>query len=147
MVFSNYLMGMDLAEEHKTCLLKFMHSSPSTIENNIQEIIAFTEKKPIEKDSRIQEPLNKVLATLATLWDSQFEKSGLKLAHILIAAGADPCAQIIVNERNYWRKESSASGAEGECRECETSYRSTVLEQSRGSLQVYLKDYLLVARK
>ena len=100
-------------ELHKDCLSRFIHSNPSTIENNIQEIIALEYDIPKQENERRLEPLNKALISLVKLWNPQFEKNGLRMAQILIAAGADPCKEAIFFEINCWGKDESR-GSENE---------------------------------
>jgi hypothetical protein len=135
-LFSSNLTGMDLlpenflpaAEPHKRCLLKFIDSDPLTITNNMRELFALVANQPFKKDPGIQEPLNKALSVLITFWSPEFEANGLKMAQILVEAGADPRASVCINENNSWGVRSS-----------QTMFKSTVYDEARGQLKVYLQ--------
>lgn len=142
-------MAMDLLPQSfstaSEALDKFVNSNPKTVEINLKNLIEIIiSPQDLAKDSIEKESLNKALAVLTNFWDQRLEIRGLKLARILMEAGADPYAQLYFTEVNYWARpaqsDAKSQGNSTKGRISETMFQSTAFEEAQGKLKALLQD-------
>lgn len=167
LLLSNDFLGMEHPQDssspaieiYKSHLIKFIDSNETDIGFHIDYINCLSITQPIENNTAIEELSTKALVKLIRFWNSEsrefafeiIEKKGLQLAQNLLKFGADPRAEAIFEERIYWSKNPNKSGPKEDLSNkyqgIETSYKSTILEEARGSLRVCLKEYMSKDRK